>query len=468
MPLNQLFKYTQTGISSVSLPNREEEMQAQKEYREKLNRLRRKRRNERKTFVLLALVFLTFFLTYFTIRSISATGHSLYNLSFIVEDRISNSLETQALIVRDETLITADQEGQVIPLAIEGARLAYGSPIALVVKEQIDTLQSDLSSIEEQIIKRQEVLISRGEGVEAAQIYNRYDAQLRQQIKLLVGLQHVGHYKGLSQIEGHIGSILEARFVRLNKLEFNDVVLSELLKQRDSLIRQIGEKSKNFYAPDPGFISYSLDEREELLSMNSIENMALDQIKHFFDEGEHFKSIFNLEFQNSENKDTKKILARLLKGVEQIFVFALPKDKISDLENKTVLEIYSPQTLLDFEARVLKRIEDGDKVYFIVRTNQALTQLMNQRFATLQIKTNTVSGLKVPNKALEFSKENPDLATLTLVYNAHAKKVKVRLLMTNTTDSIIEKISETEEYDFSQGSVVILDAAYVKDGDKVE
>lgn len=443
-----------------------------KDYQNKVQQLRRRKQAERRTYVLLALIFLTFFLTYYTIRSLSATGKSLYDLGFITEDRIFHSLETNAMIVREETLITAEQEGQVIPLAIEGAHLAYGSPIALVVKEQIQSLQKDLSDIEEQMIKRQEVLIQQGQGSEATQIYARYDTQLRQQIKLLTALQNVGNYRGLTQIEGHIGSIMEARFVRLNKLEFNDVVLAELLKQRDSLIRQIGEKSKTFYSPDPGFISYSFDQREENLHFSSIENMPLEDIKKIFEEGEQYKSILAASLEETTESSTSTTslptlkLARLLKGVEQVFVFALETEKIKDLAEKTSLELLVPQENLEFSVQILKKIEDGEKTYFLVKTNQALSQLMNQRFVTLQVKTNSVSGLKVPNKALEFSKENPEEATLTLVYGANAKKVKVKVLISNTSDSIIEKISD--EFAFDQGSVVILDAEKVNDGDKVE
>lgn len=63
-----------------------------------------------------------------------------------------------------------------------------------------------------------------GAGKEATQVYKRYDEQLAQQAKLIASLKVQGQYSNLLQIENYIKSLLEARAIRLNKLELGESI----------------------------------------------------------------------------------------------------------------------------------------------------------------------------------------------------------------------------------------------------
>lgn len=453
----------------------EENLQTEKQV--DLRRFNLKKKNRQKNFILVTLLIITLMLTFFVIRSINAGGESLYNLSFVTKDRIYNSISTKAIIIRDETLLTADDEGELIPLAVEGMQLAYGSKIALLAKEDIKSLQEQIANLERQIAKRQEVLIANGEGKEASQIFKRYDEQLRQQAKLLAKLKNNGNFGALNQIENYISSLLEARSIRLNKLELSDVILTELLKQRDKLLRQIEDKAKTYYLPDPGIVSYSYDGREAILNVEKIDRLSYEDLDRIYNETEEYKSALVDRFAlNDQQKDIevsynnkKGIIARMVSEPYQIFAFRLTNEEAEKFTNKDIIDLQIPLENMNIDGtQLVRRISSDKYTFFLVKTNDALSRFLNQRYVDILVKTDSKYGFKVPNSAIQINKENPDIGEITIVNSAYARKIKIKILISNTTDSIIEALDSNSEYTFDIGSVIILNADNIKDGDKVE
>lgn len=432
----------------------------EEEFKRKAILLKRKRSYQRNRVIIGILLLVVLILTFFAIKSINDKQVDTYNLGFITEDRLYNSLESSAVLIRDETLLSTDTAGRIIPLAVEGTELAYGSKLAMVVQEDIEHLNDQLDNIETQIAQRQDQLFANGQEKESSQIFSSYDDQLKQQIKLLISSQTQGNYLGLSQMEAYLKSLLEARSIQLSKLALNDVVLTELYKQRDSLIRQIESKAKTYYLPDPGVVSYSYDGREEKWNLKNYENFSLEDLSKLFAERENYRSVLS--------DDKRELVGRLVTDLSQILIVRLSNEAALSLQESNYIDLYIPQENMNLDgSTVIKKLSDSQYTYFFVKTNDGMVAMLNQRYLPVQVKTKSAFGFKVPNSSLEIMEDQPEQGILTLVVNGYARKVKVHIVIQNTGFAIIENL-ESNNVQFDIGSVIILRAGSVAEGTRVE
>lgn len=128
---------------------------------------------------------------------------------------------------------------------------------------------------------------------------------------------------------------------------------------------------KHTFCFDPGIVSYSYDQREPELNIDSVNNMDFDSLLKFYQAEENFKSAIGNEKSN--------IIGRLVDEMKQYFVIYLPNKEASMFADKNTMDLYIPQEGLTINnAKLIKRLSNESDTFFIVETHDGLQQLLNQ------------------------------------------------------------------------------------------
>ncbi len=124
-------------------------------------------------------------LTLLLITTILRKNQPAPRFQFIQPGRIVRAVEATALIVRDETVLLAQEAGQWKPLAAEGIRVSANDRIAMVIRPGMESTITELENCEQQIAQIQLELIEQGAAPAAQAVYEEVNGDIAGIVRLL-------------------------------------------------------------------------------------------------------------------------------------------------------------------------------------------------------------------------------------------------------------------------------------------
>lgn len=365
---------------------------------------------------------------------------------FIQNGTLTHYVKGQALIIRDESVLNAPTDGLLKPLSGEGARVARGQKIALVIPTGLESQLDDLSKCEQDIVDLQNELMNQGKGAGARAIFNESAVALSSIVNLVRADMAVGSLANLPTYSSSMAVIMDQRGGKLTTVDFHDARLDQLIAQRTGLEQSLGLGSGTLYSDHPGIVSFNLDGLESELGSAAVDSLTISQYRDY---------VRQIAAQSPSVQTVKsgQPVLRVTSGLEQHMVFYLEGVKPDDLSADRYYSILVPADGTEIDSCQLARIEGDDNGSLaIFRADRKVEWFADRRTFDAELAVSATTGMKIPRVALINFKPDQKSADLMLVDGGYTKQVTVDVIDYDREYAIITA-HETENPDDLKPSV---------------
>ena len=342
--------------------------------------------------------------------------------TFIVEQGKIYKEESQTgYILRDEQVVESEiTDGKIVQLKTEGKKVANGEAIYRLALENEDELNSKIAELDTKI---QEALENE------STLFSSDIKLLENQIE--EKLDNIHENADLKQIEQYKKDISNAMIKKARiagSLTPNGSYVKQLTDERTNYENQVNSNSQYVYSTKSGIISYKVDNLESKLTIGDF-------------------GYLNKEFLDSLNLKSGQIIAsnsskaKIIGNFECYITCISKTDEAKNAEVGNTLKIRLP-TSEEIPVEIVYKSDEGKNGTLIVfKLKQAVESLINYRKISFDIIWWSDSGIKVPNKAIQYE---GNLAYVIRNRAGYEEKIYVKVLRQNDNYAIVENYSTAE------------------------
>ena len=356
------------------------------------------------------------YMVYHLFTYITANNVTVYEVS---QGSISSNLEYNALALRSEQIVYADNSGSLLYLAENLSKVSVKSQVyaldqsGTVLSTLDSSSDSGISLDSDSINKLQEYITS---------FSTEYDSE---------------DYNKVYSFKTELESRVEQAY---NLSAINSM----------GALSDTSNSSLNIYnAPSPGLVVYSIDGYESMTSDDFTAD-ALDTSKY---------SAQNLKVQESVNAGDP--VYKLVTSDKWQLICEIDENLFQDLAEETYLQV---EFLEDENTTwaAISEVEKDGKYYLIMDLDDSMDRYGDSRFVHIKLLQNNVSGLKIPNSSIV----EKEFFTVPKEYfyegGNNSSDVGLMLLGEDNTTSFITPTSYYETDD-----CYYIDDELVEKGDKI-
>ncbi len=342
--------------------------------------------------------------------------------TFIVEQGKIYKEESQTgYILRDEQVVESEiTDGKIVQLKAEGKKVANGEAIYRLALENEDELNTKIAELDTKI---QEALENE------STLFSSDIKLLENQIEET--LDNIYENADLKQIEQYKKDISNAMIKKARiagSLTPNGSYVKQLTDERTNYENQVNSNSQYVYSTKSGIISYKVDNLESKLTIGDF-------------------GYLNKEFLDSLNLKSGQIIAsnsskaKIIGNFECYIACISKTDEAKNAEVGNTLKIRLP-TSEEVPVEIVYKSDEGKNGTLIVfKLKQAVESLINYRKISFDIIWWSDSGIKVPNKAIQYE---GNLAYVIRNRAGYEEKIYVKVLRQNDNYAIVDNYSTAE------------------------
>lgn len=324
-----------------------------------------------------------FFMVAYLVYNAIDANYSPVKTETAIMKTVEKSISSKVFIVRDETYISGEANGTVVPLVEEGQRVAEGQDIAAVFANDADAEKYiELQKINEELI--------RFENIAAADKLNirdmsSYDVTTNEKFLTLVQALSDGDYSAVSDLAYSVRDRETSRQVSLGYDVDTSAVLSELRAESSSLSSVMPEY---LAADNTGYYINSVDGHEKTLSYGDVTKLTTSDIDKAID----------------SKPDNSKIsgIGKLVNNFNWYVVATVERNDIDDLTvGRNVKVRFVDSSAEDVKMTVAAINSDSKgKAALILKCNTITPGTGDLRIENAEIILETISGYKIPKEAM--------------------------------------------------------------------
>lgn len=210
---------------------------------------------------------------YFVVRELVPAGASE---AIVTMAATSYSQTLDAVIVRDETVVSFEGSGRVVYVAAEGAQVRQGDEIADVYSAGYSEKQmNNLETVRQRIRAYHQELLENIVDSELERLEMNVQAAA-QELKTLINKKTGG---SLLNLERQLEEVMVARqdYLRQNRRE--DPKLNQLYEEETKVLNNIASWKTVETAPCDGTVSFYLDGCEAFLTPDNLEKITIEDLR---------------------------------------------------------------------------------------------------------------------------------------------------------------------------------------------
>lgn len=330
-----------------------------------------------------------FLLIHVTFHSVNLDSNP-YQTEVALTYSISDSAEASGVIVREEQVISGQASGGVVSYQqSDGTVVRKGSVIAEVYNSSNDiSIRRQIRALEEQIAALSKVSDARSAEYSSTETINR---QINAEIDDYIALIHQGQVSDLSDSKAELLYLLSQKDVVMGEAESYASRITQLQTEVDSLNTRLSGSLVQYTSPEIGYFARMTDGYEAVLTPNSINTMAVEQLRTFSRE--------KVVFDNSN-------LGKIVTDHHWYYAAVLPAaDAEKFILGDTVYLNFNMYniTQIPFTVKEVRTDEsDPDHCMVLLSTSHMVPELLMVRNPSVQIDFTSYTGLRVPAKAKRY------------------------------------------------------------------
>lgn len=346
---------------------------------------KRKKRRKRKKTVRLALF--GFVLVYIFFRSVP----SLFAIGLKTElperYRVSDKIETEGIIIKDEMVFTADGEGTIKLIAKEGERVPVGAKIMeLTLANDTSQLKERLKEIEDKI----EVLSkTSNENV----LENNNESNTDSVIEEIQSSISEGNYSLISQLKDKLFSYYGKGKGTSEDNTLIGYSLEALEKEKEKIEEQISSSVVNYYSTRAGIISYKIDGYENQYSIINKDSYEYSD----------FQAIKNQQKVISEG-DTAQVrqpIFKIINNFEWYLLIKIDNSKnIASYEEGDSILLSGKDIIGELKGYIVRISIEGNKGVLLCKFNRDFNNYYDKRHIELDIIKNEYDAFRIRKKSI--------------------------------------------------------------------
>lgn len=300
---------------------------------------------------------------------------------------LSDSVETKGIIVRNEEIVSWDENGVLMNVLGDGEKISKGGVVAEVYQTDEQAIRiMELRNVEKEIEQLRGLnslsgMALRGPGY--------IDKQINQEIRNINLFSKVGNYKSEGMSREKLLYLLNERHIVMGKVENFYERLDDLENKRKDLIKECGSSTGKILAEHSGYFVSQADGYENRLDYKNIRNL----------------NISDLNFEVDDIEQTQKNVAgKIIKSVDWYIVCKLHIDDAMKLKVGSGVDVEIRSAVSEnIPCNVLAVNKDDNSTDTVVilscdRMNKELALIRNEE---INININTYHGIRISKSALK-------------------------------------------------------------------
>lgn len=321
------------------------------------------------------------------IYQIFKINYSPVKTELALEKTISNAVVTEGFVVRDETYITADAVGTLVPLVTDGKRVASGDDVAVVfTSENSARVYSQMQSIEADIAYFES--LKNKIGIQTSDV-EAMDERVYSACQSYVTTLAKGDIDALETYEDAVCETITARQLSTGTVIDPTEKLQSLYAQLDTLKAQSGGYV-TVQANNPGYYIGHVDGYETACAYDTVLEVSGEQIETL------------LQSNPAPTESLQNCMGKLVDSFNWYILCVIDAEAAGSLSAGRSITVEFPLTSAEAISAEVVSVQNAgtDKSAVILRSN-----LMNAQYAALRkeqvrLVLENFTGYQVNNKAI--------------------------------------------------------------------
>ncbi len=348
--------------------------------------------NSKKLTNILALSLVAVIVIYLIMSVAKGIGSS-YKTSTAYVQTVSETIDAKMFIIREETVITSDGSGVVVPLAVNGERVGSGSSIAAVFGSSADA-ENHTKSIA--LTKKLETYRKINNQVKLANLdLKKLSQDIYDEFNSILSCAYDNDFSSLSEKERSFSEMLSRKDISLGY----EVDCSEIISSLEDEIASLNVKSPKEYvsAQSSGYFVSRLDGYEDVITTDDIDKLTPEKLEEALDaekaeapDGVMGKLITGYDWYAAAIVDTALLAGtEVRKGVQLLL-----GDKAGDMVSAVVYDKV--------------KVEGEDSTMVIFKCSEMNEDLATARKVAGKIVLKNYSGIKLKKSAVHFNEKGDE------------------------------------------------------------
>lgn len=347
---------------------------------------RRKRRSRKKR---IKLVLIGFVFLYLLLRSIPSLG---YKTKLPEKQTIYKKIESEAILIKDEKVYTAEGEGQLKIYAKEGQRIPVGEKIAeIYLLDDKSTLKNQLNEIDRKI----EILSDVGKKSASSNSNDMLEIEnsLRNTIEEIQQSIFNKEYDKATLLKDKLLMYYDKQKYISGDNTLIDNSLDSLKQQREKIIKQINSNIINYHSNESGIISFKIDGYEDKFTENNMETYGYNDFENLV---EDYKTV-----SNNQSVRVGEPIFKIINNFEWYMLIKI--DNLKDIEGyeegKSIV-VSCRDVEGELRGRIIKINKNGSKGTILCKFDRDFQYYYDKRIIKADIILGKYESYKIPKKGL--------------------------------------------------------------------
>lgn len=374
---------------------------------------------KKKNIVTISLVFISFLVFGFLYYRFVIKKAKTF---MVVNSDIKKSINTQAVVIKQEQKLEINSTNLVIPLTEQGKRVRKTESIAIYKDGKYEHYLNKINDLDKQI----EVLIK-----DLPQIHSNDISYIESEIqKTSKEAKDTTSYIKMQEYKTKIDELSDRKITLLGELSPQGSKIRELIDTRKKVENDYINQSDNIKAPISGCVTYRIDGMEDSTSTQNIQSYDLNKIEE----------IFEMYLQNKRNDFGIKIV----NNFEAYIIVKVANNEYIKEGNNYYINFTDKQQMTEY-SNLSKVVNiDSDNSYCIFKISNGIEKLVDSRLENVEIVWTKRNGMVVPLDVVK-TQDNSFFATVTLLKNGDYLPIPVKTILTNENMALVENLTEEEK-----------------------
>lgn len=343
--------------------------------------------------------------------------------TFMIENGVvSSSEESVGYIIRDEKLFQGENyKNGIYQIKTEGQRVAKGDPIFRYYTNNEESLVEKIAELDLQI---QDALEQNKNNIYSSDIA-ALDGQIEGKLKLISTTNNV---RKMLEYNNQISSSLTKKAKLTGELSPSGSYIKELISKRSKYEEKLNSGSEYIEATVSGIVSYRVDGLEEILTIDSINEITEKTLK-------------DLKLKTGETVPSSSERGKIVNNYYCYIATVCDSKEADDAEvNDTVKLVLSTGNEVKATIHNILEQENGNKL-LIFKILDCVEELISYRKVSFEVIWWSKNGLKVPNSSI-LEKDGMNYIVRKRV--GYTDDILVKVLNKSENYSIIENYTSSE------------------------
>ena len=338
------------------------------------------------------------------------------------EMEMSYSLD--ALIIRNETVVTADRSGVLESMVTENEMVRKDKHIASIYESEVDeSAKKKLIYINERI---NEIQTARAAATDNFSDDYRVESSIDSKVTEMISASESHDVSKLVRLKNELALLNDKKNALSGDTKKADEILNTLQAEKTQYEGKLSKSKQDLFSPASGIYSTNIDGFEKLVTDASTENLLPDDLE----------TLLKTKI-TSEDIKKSQIVCKVIDSFEWAASVIVTQNELSNIKIGDTVYLRNHNFSDDAVATVTYISTPQNGKYVLTATSDATcTWATEERIASIDLVKKRYSGLKVPISAIRVK---DDITGVYTVVDSIVHFKKVNILYKNNKYAIVEE-----------------------------